>query len=256
MSVTVTTELRGGSDSVLVTEPQQRKPQNHRQEETSKALTDHSDREVRDYSFFAEGDMDPFMQKEIHKLIIAAEGFIVYLDQDLSVQWAFTNKYGVLPTAYGDIVSKVSYLEALPEPTLTGKYRQTFQIFLAEVLKYVLETKDHAGRAYALLDRAENYYIARNRELARVWYLKAATVGLAGVLAATFLTMSIYGRSLYLLCAIAGALGAWVSVLLPNKTMLDAQAGRSVIGFEGVACILLGTFAALFLTFAIQANLF
>ncbi|HYR85403.1 MAG TPA: hypothetical protein VE422_15055 [Terriglobia bacterium] len=216
----------------------------------------HPDRVVQDYSTFSEKDKDPFLQKTIRKLLIADARFIVYLDEDLGVQWAFTDNYGDLPPAYSDIVSKVAYLEALAEPILVGQYRQTFQTFLAEVIKYVLESNNHPARAYALLDRAEKYFVARNRELARLWYLKGASVALLGILVAGFTAWFTSTRaSTYLFCGAAGALGAWLSVVLPSNTVLDAHSGPRVLNLEGVVRIFLGTVAALLLTLATQANI-
>jgi hypothetical protein len=79
------------------------------------------ERLVDDYSSFCEGDFEPSLGKTIRTLIYHTEAYIVYLDQDLYVEWQVNGRYGIYPPDFGQVTNKMAHLEVLSMTLLSDR---------------------------------------------------------------------------------------------------------------------------------------
>jgi hypothetical protein len=122
-----------------------------------------SGRSVRDFSSFCEGDIDPTLNKRIRVLIDSGRKYIVYLDQDLSVEHSWTEAYGKAPRGFAGIATEVSRLELLSGHVLDRPWAEGFRRLVGEGMARIIGDRS-ARRAQAALRIAESYLQARVAE--------------------------------------------------------------------------------------------
>src|SRR5438128_3409631 len=130
---------------------------------------------VDNYDLFREGDFEPHLGKTIHTLIFKTTDFIVYLDDELFVEWAFTPSYD---TKWGAdvarVLNRVSQVQAFPLTHLSIEQLITFRQLVGEAVARLLKEHDHKT-ANDALDNAVQWVEGRNKETARWWYLTASS---------------------------------------------------------------------------------
>jgi hypothetical protein len=134
-----------------------------------------SGRPAKDYSYFCEGDTVPSLNKKIKVLILGTEDYIVFVDEDGYVEWAFTDEFGEWPAGFDDVANRIGHLESLSVTQLKEKQREPFARLLGEGMARVLGGNDVASAKMAL-GMAEAYLAARGTENAREWYLEGAGI--------------------------------------------------------------------------------
>ena len=220
--------------------------------------------EEDNFLIFNEGQTEPTLNKRIKTLILKDQGFIVYLDDDLCVQWATNKHYSNFAVDFGSVTNRAGYLEETSKGLLSPSQHISFQRLIAESIARLLDDRS-SGNAQAILDKAEAYLKARTSERARIWFIVAAAIvtGLALVgLLALWIFRDIVKINLGLtafelaLSACIGSLGALISVVLRLRELnVDALAGRGVHYFEGAARVIAGMAGALLIGLAIKSNL-
>ena len=210
-----------------------------------------------------EGDTEPTLGKVIDCLIVKTRTYIVYLDEERFVQWS-TNEHARWCEGHGEILTRVSQLEAFPVDHLKPSHVFAFRRMIGESVGRVLDSAD-ATEAKAALDLAESFVKARSDEVARKWYLTASLAG-GGALAVLivvwwmsrgWLSTSIGpGAFQVALGAMLGGIGAMLSVLTrSNRLTLDSAAGAALHYFEGGSRIATGAVGGLLVGLAVKANL-
>lgn len=222
------------------------------------------ERVVDDYSSFCDGDFEPSLNKTIRTLIYHTKTYIVYLDQDLYVEWGTNALYGDYPPEFGRVTNKMAHLEALSMTLLSGVYLKAFRRLLGESLARALG-EGKVDNALAILDQAEAYMNARSRERARIWYLSSSSLVTIVVLLAVFSSWLFkneaagrIGRTTFeiLLGAGMGSLGALLSIITrSNQISMDASAGKPVHYLEAAARVIVGMIGAGIVALAIKANI-
>src|SRR6267154_2613514 len=111
---------------------------------------------VTDYNYFREGDIEPHMGKTIRFLIYKEKDFIVYLDEELYVQWAFTAAQREFTSEEGQALNRVSELQALPISHLKEEHRKSYRMLIGEAVarilgKNVAAAKDALNKATQIL---------------------------------------------------------------------------------------------------------
>jgi hypothetical protein len=218
---------------------------------------------VQNYDLFCEGDTEPHLGKRINTLILKQQTFIVYLDEDDFVEWAYTPEYQ-LREGVGDILNRVSEAQALPTSHLTTPQLCTFRQLIGEAVARALQGDLSAG--HDAVDRAVKWLDARNTEVARSWYLTASsTTALVASLATLTLWVfrdhatALAGRAAFEVAmgGGAGALGAFLSTLLGNRPMsFDPSANRRLHIFQGAAGILAGWLGAMLVAIGVKGQVF
>jgi hypothetical protein len=217
------------------------------------------------YNSMHEGDIDPVLNKRIDTLILSDTNFIVYLDQDLFVEWSYSTSYGELPDEAGEVLNRVSLLEAIPIGHLSIDQIRTFRRLVGEGVARLLG--EHDSRAsISVLDKAQSWISARNGEYAKRWYIEGSMVAwglfsIGALLLWVFRqdTTAFLGRQAFdvLLAAAAGANGTLLSVLLRSGSLtLDASAGKQIHYIDGASRVLAGAMGSVFLALAILSKLF
>jgi hypothetical protein len=217
------------------------------------------------YSLLCEGEFDPSLKKTIRTLIGAGPDYIVYLDQDLFVEWALhTSRRSVLPPEFGAILNEVSHLETVSIPLLGTHHMEPFRRLLGEAVARLIADSDSPS-SRVILEKAAEYLRSRSLEQARMWYLTGSGVVTAVAMGLLIVLWSMSARVLaslgpdgldVLLATCFGAIGAFVSILQrsPQITM-DPAAGASVHYVESGARVLTGMLGALMLALAVKANI-
>lgn len=230
--------------------------------ETVSSTTHQSEED--NFLIFNEGQTEPTLNKRIKTLILKDQGFIVYLDDDLCVQWTTNQHYGDFASDFGNVTNRAGYLEETANGLLSPIQHKSFQRLLAESIARLLDDRSSVN-AQSILDRAEAYLKARTTERARIWFIVAATIvtslALVGLLILWIFRDVVkfnLGPTAFelALSACIGSLGALVSVVLRLRELnVDALAGRGVHYFEGTARVIAGMAGALLIGLAIKSNL-
>jgi len=219
---------------------------------------------VTDFSPFCEGDVEPTLNKKIRVLVDCSNDYIVYIDEDLYVEWSFTHEHEQFPAGFDDIANKIGHLETLSSTQLTPAQREPLARLLAEAMARVLGDRDEK-KAEAVLNKAEAYLSARGTENARTWYLQG--VGVLTVVALVAAGILLWVRNYVsnparlnlveiLIGALLGSLGALISIASRTESIhLDPVAGPKIHRFEGVVRVIVGIAGASFVAIAIKANL-
>jgi hypothetical protein len=220
---------------------------------------------VHDYDLFREGDFEPHLGKKIDTLIYKTTTFIVYLDEDLYVEWAFTPKLNSeWSRDVGVVLNRVSLVQALPASRLSTEQLRTFRQLVGEAVARVLQYRDGQA-ANDALDNAVAWLEARNKESARWLYLmgSCAAAGVAGIATTTLWVFRDQARLMLgpdvfesLLGTGCGGIGAWLSILLGSKNLpLDSAADSRVHFFEGMARVVAGAVGATLVALGIKSEL-
>jgi hypothetical protein len=221
--------------------------------------------EVASFMVFNEGQIEPTHNKRIKTLILKTDHFIVYLDDELSVQWSTINvQDGDFASDFGAVTNRESYLEEIAKGLLSPSQHKSYQRLLAESIARLLDDRDSAN-AKEILDKAESFLKARSTERARRWFIAAAAastcVALLSILLLWIFRDGVSSRIGITAFEVAiatgtGSLGALISVVLRlHKLNVDAFAGKGVHYFEGVMRVLGGMAGALLVGLAIKSGL-
>lgn len=224
-----------------------------------------SGRSVENFDSFCEGDTEPTLNKKIRALIDTEKDYIVYLDDDLVVQWSMTDAYGKSPKGFAEVANRIGHLETVSEGLLDTDHQiEPFARLLGEAMARTIGDRD-IKKASEILKNAEDYLQARSIENARSWYIKTACACTLPLL--LFAVVIWVGQSIVkpivgneafdvLLGSLLGAAGALFSVLSRTKDIaLDAAAGKSIHRLESAARIVAGSLGGLVIALAIKGNL-
>ncbi|MGD7291098.1 hypothetical protein ACQCP0_19080 [Ralstonia pseudosolanacearum] len=209
------------------------------------------------------GDVDPELGKTILEIVLCTELFIVYVDEDMAVQWHTTDDHE-RPDYCGEVLNMVASLEAQSrfltgEPMLRDIRRR-----IGEGLVRCLE----GGRkedATAVLKEVGAELKTRNKEVSWHWYFQASyyvTLGFAILFAAAWLLRDWIRAGIgteafeVILGGSCGSFGALLfATARSDRLILDANAGRRLHRLEGLSRIGAGVIGALVVALAIKAGL-
>jgi hypothetical protein len=171
------------------------------------------------YQNFKAGDTDPLVGVVIKEVMIKADTFIVYIDQDLILRWHWkelvdANHAAPIFNRAGELQAKSEFLRQ----TRRERDLMSARRLIGEGLVVMFCTKDLAY-ANAALDTAEKFITQIGIETSRGWYfgpfffLFAASV-------VTGLILYRHGQTrittLPLICSLAGGVGAFISSAIGN----------------------------------------
>jgi len=212
------------------------------------------------FSNLHEGSHDPTLDKTVKWLVNSDDDFIVYIDEDLYVEWTM-NDNAMLGAEAGPLLNRVGQLEAIDTSYLSTIRIESFKRMIAESVARLFEKNYQAAKD--ALDLAEAWINARNIEVARRWYLvgsgAAALVAVVLVIAFGFRYEELHTLPYFNLASgvAFGGLGAWLSVIQRSRSAgLDVAAGPLLHYLEGAFRVMAGSLGALLVAMAIRAGLF
>lgn len=216
-------------------------------------------------SFLAiqEGQRDPLLGKMVDTLIARCDDYVVYLDEDLYVEWATDTHFDGIDGS-ADVLNRVSWLETKPKYMLgDDEQKRTYGRMVGEGVARMLS--ERIKEANTILDQAEGWIDARSQEAARRWLLTGSAVAaLPLVIAGTSLWL--FRQPLYvrfgtqetdvIIGACVGAGGALLSIIWrTGKQGWEPEAGPRLHYCEALARIIAGMFGAVVMTLAVRADL-
>jgi len=221
-------------------------------------------RTVDDFSFLCEGDIEPTLNKKIHTLILRTNDFIVYLDDELFVEWSNNDFSRESVIEFDKIVNRMSNLEINSMHLLSKKQLLPFRRLLGESIARILNSKN-TDAANKILDDAEEFLKNRSVERARIWYLNSS---FCATLFFLFFASVIWGFRNYLnnlvppefvqiiTLALLASIGALISIISRVSSIsVNAFAGLQIHVTEGVLRIFVGIIGALFLLILVKADI-
>jgi len=218
---------------------------------------------VNNFSSFCEGDIEPTLNMKIHDLIDSTDDYIIYVDDNLFVQWSFTDIYEV-PKGFATVANGLRRLETLSRTSLRKSQIKAFAGLLAESMARIIGDKDET-KAREVLGMAESYLNLRSAENARSWYTCGTTfAALLPLLVACVLwilksyAIPLLGINTFevILGALLGGTGAWFSVLSrEEKIQMDPTAGPFIHYIESASRVLVGNIGAFIMALAVKANI-
>lgn len=206
--------------------------------------------------------------KNIRHLIIQTEGFIVYIDNEVDVDWQTTEAYDKAghknQIKHNEILNAVERLETYPCEELPEGTRIHYKRLVAQGLARSFDG-DYKN-ATSILNVASNYIRDRSEETSRFWYLSSsaamALIILFFGIVIIFLRRWMFfllGRQGTWLCVsiAAGAGGALLSVITRSgKLNFDCSAGKKLHFLEGASRIWAGGLSGFLVGVAIQSGFF
>lgn len=193
--------------------------------------------------------------------------YIVFIDEELDVDWKTSDEFENNGITNKDrhyyILSKAAKVECIPNHHLHKKNRHHFKRMIGEAI-----ARSFAGEydnADEMLEKACEYIVSRNSEIAKYWYVLASVVtGLIFIVLGTtywlmrrlFIEhMGITGYFL-ILSGFGGGAGALLSIFLRiGKANFDSAAGKNIHFLEGFLRILTGSISGVLLALFIRLGL-
>jgi hypothetical protein len=215
------------------------------------------------------GDVHEPLGKKIRVLIDKSGDHVVYLDEDLNIQW---DQAKDLDKQTGLVVNRITHLEGLmgfmqrSDTQSKGEEKRIIAIksLFGEAYARSYNTHDRESAAQAL-DDAELQIALWNREVSGRWYFcsalgatalcvvlllfaQAYRSGITGALGDTAWTVITIG--------LFGSIGAFTSVCLRHRQLaLDANAGLSVHVMEACGRIVIGVVSAMLMILLAKGGL-
>jgi hypothetical protein len=170
--------------------------------------------------------------RDVHHLILSAGDFIVFLDNDLDVDWSTSDSYDASTTEddrreRSEILIRAASVECIPNDHQRANIRLNFKRMIAEGVARALEHDYDSAKK--ILEEARLYIADRNVEKARYWQLfTACIIGVAVMLSGAglwalraYLTR-VWGEPAYflVLTGAAGSLGAVLSMRAAKAKVL------------------------------------
>jgi hypothetical protein len=211
------------------------------------------------YQDFKAGDTDPLVGVIIKEVLIKADTFIVYIDQDHVLRWHWnavvdSSRAAPIFNRAGELQAKSEFLRQTPRKRDLISARR----LIGEGLVVMFCTQNQAY-ANAALDAAEKFITQIGRETSRGWYFVPFFL-FFGVSVLTGLILYRHGQmritTLPLVCSLGGGIGAFISTAIGNERIPCAPtAGRSLHLLEALLRYTIGFAAGLLVWLAISGNI-
>jgi hypothetical protein len=229
-------------------------------------LGDAGDEPSKSYASLKVGDIDPRLGVKIKEILLVNGLCIVYIDQELSLQWYW--RFALDPKVAarifnraGDLEAKAQFLRYLKTPKEdqnTPRDLLSAVRLIGEGVVELFSTQD-LTYANAALDTADKFITQRGREISRSWYF----VPFLGFFAASIIGMSVaycidstLFRTIAVACMCAGGVGSFISRALDNKNIpVAATAGRALHCIEATLRWCIGLTAGLIVWLLVTGNI-
>ena len=214
------------------------------------------------YTNFCEGDIEPTLHKRIRILIDRQSNYIVYIDDDLFVEWSL---YLPAPSGFDTIANEIGHLETLAITQLLPSQRELLARLLGEAMARILGDTHNNDGAQEVLSEAREYLNARGTENARKWYLIGSGTMCVGFLAIAILLLFMRAKVVsgawqqfieVFAPATLASLGALISIASRTERInIEPVAGQRIHAFEGAVRVIVGVIGALFVAISIKADI-
>jgi hypothetical protein len=211
------------------------------------------------YQDFNANDTDPGVNVKIKEILIQADNYFVYIDQDLILRWHWNT--AIDPNVAAPIFNRACELQAKSEflrQTRRERDLTSARRLIGEGLVIMFSTRNQQY-ANAALDTAEKFITQIGTETSRGWYFGPFFI-LFAVSVITGLILYRQGHmaitTLPLVCCLAGGIGAFISSAIGNERIPCAPtAGRLLHILEALLRYTIGFAAGLLVWLATSGNI-
>jgi hypothetical protein len=217
----------------------------------------------QDYFSFKVGQEGP-LDKKIKDLIFRATTFIVYIDEDNTIQWS-TREYGEFHDDFGDIQNKISYWESVSNKLFKKKESYDYKCLLAEAYARILDDKN-VKMANQIIDRTVNRIQKQGQEILKQNYVLTSFFCTLFVILILILIVIFYPQVLtvinqdvyeILMTTLFGGIGAFVfTVIRLRKYTPEIVISKNVHRIDGALRIFFGLVSGLIIAIGIKSNIF
>ncbi len=203
---------------------------------------------------FAEGDVFPLREKKIGLLVGVTEDYIVFLDEELNIEWA--NNEIEVSDRHATIKSEIIDLQIRTGRLFKEKHLRELRYSLATALAHSFEGNPNAAISAIkdvkkiVLDKVRIFYVIGSMTTSLVAF------AIFMILYWFMDRLDLYDNSAMQvsMAGLAGSAGAFISVLAKREYALAGHAA-SLYVFDGCLRIVLGVIGATILVAAIKAGL-
>jgi hypothetical protein len=204
------------------------------------------------------GDTDPQVGVTIKEVLIKADTYFVYIDQDLILRWHWNT--AIDPNVAAPIFNRATELQAKSEflrQTRRQRDLTSARRLIGEGLVIMFSTQNQAY-ANDALDTAEKFITQVGTEISRGWYFGPFFIFFA-ISVICGLILYRHGHmgiaTLPLVCCLAGGIGAFISTAIGNERIPCAPtAGRFLHLLEALLRYTIGFAAGLLVWLATSGN--
>lgn len=199
-------------------------------------------------------------------LVYDSSAFIVYLDKELDV-WAkmspaWKAAHAQCDCRFNEIMNNEAELESVPNRHQPYETRLTFKKMIGNAVACALQ--EDFGCAQSMLNKAREYIVKRNVEVARLWQLKTVLWLLLGPLLVVFVATGcrtciedLFGSTvlLLLLAGAVGGFGAFLSIIYKLGTSNpSSESPRILHVLEALARIIAGVMGGCLIAVAMKTG--
>jgi hypothetical protein len=210
------------------------------------------------YTALKVGDTDPQMGVKIKEIIFVNESCIVYIDEQLTLQWYWRLP---LPLESATIFNRAADLEARAQFLRHQKQEEDLLSAIRLIGEGVFELFSTGDPTYAnaAMDTADKFISQRSREVSRGWYfgpfLGFFLISIIALLLLYFLDPTLSKTAIFA-CIFAGGVGAFVSrALASDNTPIAATAGKTLHWIEAILRWCIGLTAGLVIWLLVTGNI-
>jgi hypothetical protein len=242
--------------ALLTPELQSNEPAQHQEKSATQPVAPVDQASFQD---FKAGDTDPLVGVKIKEVLVKADNFIVYIDEELCLHWRWNT--AVDSNSAAPIFNRACELQAVSEflrQTLRKRNLISARRLIGEGLVVMFCTQNQTY-ANAALDTAEKFITQIGRETSRAWYFLPFFL-FFGVSVLSGLILYHHGQmqitTLPLVCSLGGGIGAFISSAIGNERIPCAPtAGRFLHLLEALLRYTIGFAAGLLVWLATSGNI-
>ena len=214
------------------------------------------------YSDLELGQVGP-MGRPIKDIIMQAQTFIVYIDDEDEIQWA-TEGYENFHENFGEIQNRVSEWETKVNKLFNKTEAHDLKCLLAEAYARILDNKN-IDLARNIIDSAVDTIQKQGREILKQYYAIASFFTALAICLVIFLSKfnkkvieSLYGLDEYCvwMTMLFGGIGAFIFTIIRLKSYQpDIVISKTVHMLDGILRIFYGVIFGLIIAVAIKSNI-
>ncbi|HEV8511821.1 MAG TPA: hypothetical protein VGQ59_01000 [Cyclobacteriaceae bacterium] len=202
--------------------------------------------------------------KNIKTIILQSTDFIVFLDEDETIEWSTEDDYSGFHTAFGSVQNRISHWESLCNKLFSKKEAYDYKAVLAEGYARILDDKD-INLANDVLDLTIYRIKKHGKEILKQYYILSCFICTLLVISAIAIVIIQKKECLMLinednfqilLTSLFGGIGAFVfATLRLTKYEPELTVPVKIYIIDGMLRVFYGIIAGMIVAIGIKSNL-